>query len=275
VSARDTDRSHLTRTSYAGGERLERRIRTHRLHARPPGEFADWVLERVPWSGGERVLDVGCGSALYAEPVRRRGGRWVGCDLSEGMLRSVSGAVDACLVGDAQALGLRSGCADVILANHVLYHVPDRDAALRELGRVLAPGGLLLAGTNGSASLQEVRNLPVRALERLGHARVPFRLDTVERFSLENGRAQVARRFEEVDLHEQESALVFREPEPLVAYLDSMSDWYEPQLPAGVAWPEVREALRDLIAERIAQEGAFRSPKRAGVFVCSSPRSAP
>lgn len=45
---------------------------------------------------------------------------------------------------DLQALGLRSGVADLVVAIHVLEHVPDDEAALREIARVLRPGGVAI-----------------------------------------------------------------------------------------------------------------------------------
>jgi SAM-dependent methyltransferase len=71
--------------------------------------------------------------------------------------------VDA-LVGDVQELPFDDGEFDVAVANHMLYHVPDLDRALRELVRVLRPGGRLVATTNGVRGLGEMWDLVGRDL---------------------------------------------------------------------------------------------------------------
>lgn len=51
---------------------------------------------------------------------------------------------------DATALPLRSASADLALAMHMLYHVPDPLDAVRELRRVTGPGGTAVVGLNGA-----------------------------------------------------------------------------------------------------------------------------
>ena len=58
---------------------------------------------------------------------------------------------------DATALPLRDGVADLALAPHMLYHVPDPADALRELRRVTRPGGRVVIVLNGAGHLRELR----------------------------------------------------------------------------------------------------------------------
>lgn len=77
------------------------------------------------------------------------------------------------LVLDLQALALPEDCLDVVLCNHVLEHIPDDDAALRELRRVLRPGGwaVLQVPVNGAATIEEQPGEdPALRLERFGQA---------------------------------------------------------------------------------------------------------
>jgi len=53
------------RKHYATDENLRIRQETHDKYSVPDRSFAEWVLDRVPWRGGERLLDVGCGNGLY------------------------------------------------------------------------------------------------------------------------------------------------------------------------------------------------------------------
>lgn len=71
--------------------------------------------------------------------------------------------------GDVQHLPLRTGSVDVALAMHMLYHVPDRRAAVAELRRIVRPSGTLLASTNATDTLAEIWRLFDEAVaEQLG-----------------------------------------------------------------------------------------------------------
>ena len=149
------DTRQYVRRQYKTQENLNVRVRTHQLYGVPQVDFPGWVLDRIAWHGGETVVDVGCGSGLYVEPARDRAGHYGAGDLSPGMLRQLEQPGLDRVNLDACALPLADNSADVILANHMLYHVPDQGAALREFVRVLKPTGRLLAATNSSQNMAE------------------------------------------------------------------------------------------------------------------------
>ena len=62
-------------------------------------------------------------------------------------------------VADAQSLPFADATFDGAIANHMLYHVPDRAKALGELRRILKPNGILFAATNGERHLTEIGEL--------------------------------------------------------------------------------------------------------------------
>ena len=64
----------------------------------------------------------------------------------------------ALVAADATALPLPDGVADLTLAMHMLYHVPDPSQAVRELRRVTRPGGRVVIGLNGLDHLRELRD---------------------------------------------------------------------------------------------------------------------
>ncbi len=63
---------------------------------------------------------------------------------------------------DAQAIPFADASFDMVIANHMLYHVPDRPQALAEIRRVLRPGGRLYAATGGANHLREIGELVQR-----------------------------------------------------------------------------------------------------------------
>lgn len=112
------------------------------------GPWAPRVAAAAGISSGDRVLDVGCGTGVLArEATRHVGstGRVTGLDLSEGMLsvaRLVGPGIDW-RQGDAGDLPFEDESFDVVVSQFALMYFPDRPAALREMMRVLVPGGRL------------------------------------------------------------------------------------------------------------------------------------
>lgn len=239
------------------------RLETRRRYQRPRVDFHAWVLDRIAWRGDERVLDVGSGSGAYGPKVRERAPRYIAGDLSLGMLRAVERAPRVNL--DVTRLPIRTASCDVVLANHMLYHVADRQAAVAEIGRVLRPGGVLLAATNDALANNPAHVLMRAALARRGLA---ASAPTGDLFSLANGAAQLAPHFAEVRCERLASTLVFDEAEPAARYVDTTRDLREHELPGGVTWAEMRADLIAALTETIASEGAARVPVLGGAFVC-------
>lgn len=246
-------------TGYETPDPLDVRVQTHRRYTRPQLEFAPWALDHVAWTGEETVVDVGCGTGEYRAPVLARARRYVAGDFSRGMLVGQTGAR---VQLDAVALPLRGACTDVVLVNHMLYHVPHVDAALAEAARVLRPNGTLLATTNSVRTMSEFRDALVRTFARVG-ARYEPPPDPSACFALENAEPHLRKRFGDVRKHVVDSALVFPDAAPVVAYLDSCRDIYESALPEGALWIDLLEAFRC--------EAPLRVTKAAGVFVCTVP----
>ncbi|MET0492695.1 MAG: class I SAM-dependent methyltransferase, partial [Actinoplanes sp.] len=95
---------------------------------------------------GERVLDVGAGTGVSTEELGRSGAYAVGADLSTGMLRvgRRSGRSVPLVAGDALKLPFGDETFDAVTISFALRNVVDTGAALRELARVVRPGGRLV-----------------------------------------------------------------------------------------------------------------------------------
>ncbi|MEZ5418160.1 MAG: methyltransferase domain-containing protein [Vicinamibacterales bacterium] len=103
------------------------------------------VLDAVPGLRGRRVLDAGCGTGRYLEALADRGAaRLVGLDASPEMLARVGTPGALRILGDLRALPVADASIDVAVSGLALNDVEDLGAALREIGRVLAPGGTLV-----------------------------------------------------------------------------------------------------------------------------------
>ncbi|MEV0992677.1 methyltransferase domain-containing protein [Streptomyces sp. NPDC049949] len=99
---------------------------------------------------GDRVLDAGCGTGRALPALRAAvgpAGTVLGADLTPQMLAAARRAgrdgQGALLLADVARLPLRDGVLDAVFAAGLVAHLPDPEANLRELARVVRPGGLL------------------------------------------------------------------------------------------------------------------------------------
>lgn len=178
------DRTELER-QYGTEDRL--RTRSSFWAPSPPGESPqDIAIEALRVSGARQVLEIGCGRGQFAERMQAGLGVDVlATDRSEAMVRATAAHGVRAEVADADALPYADDSFDAVVAMWMLYHVPDLDRALTEIRRVLRPGGVLVAVTNG-----EQHTADLRAEVGLGPA--------VTQFMAEDGAEHLSRHFDEV-----------------------------------------------------------------------------
>lgn len=105
---------------------------------------------------GEKIVDVGSGAgfdSLIAARMVSPGGQVLGIDMTPAMVQKAKEAALEAAVGNvefhlgyAESLPIEAGWADRIISNGVLNLLPDKDASLQEMRRVLKPGGWLQIG---------------------------------------------------------------------------------------------------------------------------------
>ena len=108
----------------------------------------DTVLESVLAQGGRRMLDLACGTGNYSRVQQTALGQmavqWHGLDASPAMLGVAAGKVQSHLVnGRSETLPYASETFAYIACNFAFHHFPDKTGALKEISRVLIPGGRL------------------------------------------------------------------------------------------------------------------------------------
>lgn len=264
----EPDKQYLATRQYRDASNLNARAALHARFGTSRYPWFRWVFDaiRSVALADANILEVGAGpGGLWRENTDRlpAGWRLMLTDLSEGMVReqqtSLAQPAFTCQVADVEALPFADASYDVVVANHMLYHVPDRPRALSELRRVLRPGGSIVAATNGEGNLRELDELvyafaPDDAARRWKSA---FRLP----FTLENGAEQLRPFFQAIETLRYEDSLDVTEAEPLVAYIRSIDT---PEFRE----PGVEEALRAR-AEALLQQhsGVFHVTKDVGLFL--------
>lgn len=258
---------------YGSDVYLRLRQETHDQYSVPRVDFPNWVLDRVAWRGNERLLDVGAGLGSYYERLHERlpSIHYFGLDRSSGMLEKHA-AHGKLPIADAQQLPFKSNSFDVVMANHMLYHVPDIQHAIEEFRRILKPDGILLTATNSLQTMPEFNALFRRAIMLLsapGNIYTQPPAPIYNPFALENGTRVLARHFYAVVRHDLPQALIFDNVDPAMAYLESWRPLREAQLPRDVAWEDVMLVMREQIARVINHFGELVVNKISGVLIAS------
>ena len=113
-------------------------------------EYAPWMPRLMEFQNfrDARLLEVGCGMGTDLLQFSRGGARCVGVDLTPRSIEitqhrfKLYGADGAFMISDAEHLPFRDESFDVVYSNGVLHHTPDTEGAIREVHRVLRPGGV-------------------------------------------------------------------------------------------------------------------------------------
>lgn len=270
-----TDRDDAAPEAFATDAQLALRQQIHEQYSQPKIDFPQWVADLLTWRGDEWVLDVGTGSGNYFNVVMSRipQGRLVAGDFSLGMLRRARQhpqAASTTLVQlDARHLPFVSGTFDVVLANHMLYHVPNIDEALVEIRRVLKPAGILVAATNAEDTMPEFDTLSRRACTLLGHPRQEFP-PAHRLFALENGTTRLSHFFKAVVRHDLPSALHFREVQPVLDFVNSLRPLHVGYLPEDVTWEDFMDMMEKQVTRLIRHFGELQVHKMSGVLIATN-----
>lgn len=269
MSERFTDPAYLAE-QYGDAERLRIRLETHARCSENRGHFFDFLLGHLEARPGLVLLDVGCGHGAQHPRLRQQRMQIIGLDLSPGMLAEARAqARDAELDvrlcrGDAERIPLRDASVQRVMANHMLYHVPDPRAALREMRRVLAPGGRIVLGTNAADCGRRLIELHNTLAGPLGYGVPPTLYHS---FSL--GHLPLVQEiFPTATLKVRNDAFVFPDPASAIRYYASaLLDHVEPRPADDHHRHDLLQLLVPEIQKIIDREGVFRVPKNAGCFV--------
>ena len=262
---------NVLQEQYKNAANLNARIALHQRFSTNPRGWYSWYLDQLDLPEDSRILELGGGpGAMWKATLPRVKDGWklTLTDFSPGMVREASAIAD--LQGrftfasvDAQHIPFPNETFDVVLANHMLYHVPDKARVLSEIRRVLRPGGKLYAATNGKRHMAELYVLEDQFTARLTTTeRIPPREMWSLSFSLENGEAMLREHFHSVELHRYEDGLRVTEAQPLVDYVLSMLNHFTGELDL----PAVEDFTRE-INQQIRRAGSIDITKDTGVFI--------
>lgn len=247
------------KAQYADSENLDIRIAIHQKYSVNKQDFGNWIFQQYKLFEGCKILELGCGNgSMWRENIKLLPNdcRLILSDFSENMLAAArksiptESGVDFKII-DIQNIPFGDNSFDIVIANMMLYHVPDLSKALSEVRRVLKPQGEFYCSTYGENGIIEY-------LEKLF-------ADTIGEqkrnkiFTLQNGEEILSKYFSNVECREREDALEVTDMNDLADYIYSAGDM-----------SKLGTLPRELIIERLnaaRKNGIICIPKEYGMFI--------
>lgn len=241
---------------YKKTDNLNTRISIHDKYSTNKMGLANWYFTIYKIESGMKILELGCGTGsmwINHKDVINKCSHVVLSDLSEGMITEVKEQIGAFpnteyKVIDIQEIPFKDGYFDIVIANYMLYHVPDIDKAVSEVSRVLKKGGYFYAGTAGENGIMET------IVKILG-------LDLVYTnvFSLENGKEKIEPYFSKIGIERYADSLAVTNIDDLMDYIYS-----------GITFKNACKMTPDEVRNKLLscmKDGVLRLPKDPGMFV--------
>ena len=244
---------------YADSEKLDIRIAIHQKYSVNKQGFGNWIFQQYELFEGCKILELGCGNgSMWSKNIKLlpKNCSLILSDVSENMLAvarknvSAESGIDFEII-DIQNIPFDDNFFDIVIANMMLYHVPDLSKALSEVRRVLKPQGKFYCATYGENGIMEY-------LEKLF---ADF-IDTEKKdkiFTLQNGGEILSKYFSSVERRNYEDALEIADVNDLADYIYSAGKM-----------SKLGSLPRELIIERLnsaTQNGIIRIPKEYGMFI--------
>ena len=267
---------------YKESQNLQTRINIH-AYSTSNVKWFDWVFEKLDLKPGMRILEIGCGTALLWASVCDRLPEDLHIyltDYSAGMIKQAQKYIHehkACFerknirfeyaCKDANCFSVKDwvgvklpkedGCFDRVIANHMLYHVSDkqRPNLLQYCSKLLSKDGMFAASTIGETHLQQLFELVNRFDDTMC---MPGWMS--EGFELENGEVQLTPWFKNVTVEEQKNDLMVPDPEAIYQYLCSLPGELKSKI------TEQEKAFRIYLEKQISADKPLFIHKSTGIF---------
>jgi len=259
------DQDYLRDDQYKDASNLNARIRLHVEFSTNPYGWFRWVFDQYELPSQARILELGCGPGdLWLDNIDRIPEGWEISlsDFSQGMLDQ---AWEKLVYQshpfnfetfDAQSIPYEADHFDIVIANHFLYHVPDRPKAISEIRRVLKPGGRLYMTTIGINHMKELPDLVARFDAKncsfLSNKDIPF--------TMENGADQLKEFFSTVEQRRYQDGLRVTDVDVLVDYAFS-------GMRLGLEDDRRDEFTNFIKQEMAAKNGVITIKKESGMFL--------
>jgi len=271
--SRANDRE-IVNLQYNSSTNLNARQALHDGYSTNKYKWANWAFDKYSFKPNDRVVEFGCGNgSIWANNREKipKDIKIILTDFSEGMLSTtkdnllgIEQIIDYSVM-DIQNIKYEDGSFDCAIANHMLYHVPNRDLAISEVARILKADGTFYAATNSIYSMKGFKDLVGNFDSRLDYVSY----FAAKEFGMENGEDQLAKHFHSVEKLIYEDSLHITEAEPLVDYVLSLEGHVN--IDDIMTESRIKDFYRYL-EDIIIREGSIDISKTAGIFIAKKPK---
>ena len=256
----ELNNAEAVKKQYASSGNLGKRISIHAKYSTNPQGFGNWIAEHYRFPADAAVLELGCGTG---DSWRGRVGlirscsRLVLSDFSEGMLRTAEETLRdypgiEFRVIDIQEIPFEDHSFDAVIANMMLYHVPDLRRGLAEVRRVLKPGGIFCCATYGENGIMEYLCSLFGREDLIAQAN--------HSFTLQNGGERLRDFFRDVTRYDYPDSLAVTDVRDLADYVRSLTGMAD--------FRNIPEEEMLAVFTANMKDGVLSVPKEYGMFVC-------
>jgi len=249
---------------YKDGSNLSDRISIHEKYSSNKQGLANWLFSQYNFPLGGKVLELGSGTGdLWRNKFEgiSEGIEVYLSDFSEGMVSELtrkykSFSFVSSQKIDVQEIPFEDNFFDIIIANFMLYHVPDIGKALEEVFRVLKPNGVFYVATVGDNHLIEINQWVKEFDDNLD----VFNSASLA-FTLQNGSDILEKYFSKVSMYEYFDHLEVDNKQELIKYISTFKDMTD------LSHATI-DGLSTFLDKKKSSEGLFHITKQSGTFVC-------
>lgn len=249
---------------YENSRKLSIRLMFQKNYRTNPISYQDWLYGNYDLFEGCKILEIGCGTGAFWEgklDLLPKGVEITLSDISQGMVDIVKEKFSSYsnmnfTQIDIQEIPFADEMFDFVIANSMLYHVPDIPRALDEVHRVLKKRGKFFCATNGVNGLNQFLHKKLREFNPDIKA---FDEGSVT-FTMQNGRGYLEECFPKIKILHYDNILKVTKVEDLVEYIEST-------IPMSGITEEQMLGL-DVFFEKIRkEENVICIPSDAGTFI--------
>lgn len=252
---------------YENASNLRARISIHEMFSVNKYGWMRWYFDELKLTKNHKILELGCGDANLWKKNKDRIPKGLDItlsDFSKGMLSDAKinlgkkAEAFKFQIINAEDIPYDDCSFDMVIANHMLYHVDDIEKALSEIYRVLKPGGYFYCSTVGQNHMIEIRDIMNKFKSETMDIKSS---DITSRFKLENAMGRLEKWFDSIEMKPYEDNLIVTESAAIVDYIFSM--------PGNVGESFNKQRLDELnkyLKDKIALEGGIHITKDTGFF---------
>ena len=257
------NKTQNVKKQFSNDKNLAMRINFYKKYTTNKYSFSDWLFDKYKFKENMSILELGCGDGVHwKDRIDKlpKACKLILSDFSEGMLNLVKERYSkfdnvSFEKIDIQSIPFEDNSFDMIIANHMLFHVPDLNKALQEVNRVLKKGGYFYSATDGNGGMRPFLHEAIKQFNPESKAfteQLPF--------NLQNGKEILERYFPIVERFHYENVLAITKTEDLMEWLKSTTSI------SGFSEENLADLYKYFENIRV-KDGAINIPRETGLFI--------